>query len=268
MQNLALQTSKVSTPKSQDIYGVIYITTNLVTGKRYVGQTIKQGKALDEYLDSGKLMLKAIKKYGADNFSKLIIYEALTEEDLNNKEVFFIKEHQTIQPLGYNIAEGGYKNPMKYASEGEKQKISATLSESQKKRFANPEARKATGEKAKAYHANNPEARRKHSERLKSYFADNPEARKANSERLKSYYANNPEAHKAHGKRMEAYFADPANRKAFCDSQNKRYVSNPDAISKRLKAHFPDPEARKAMSERLREASKNKPLTIICNIAS
>ena len=46
------------------MYGFVYITTNHVTGKQYIGQRKydKQGK-WKEYLGSGVILSKAIKKY-------------------------------------------------------------------------------------------------------------------------------------------------------------------------------------------------------------
>ena len=48
-------------------YGFIYITTNMVNGKRYIGQK-KFCDGWKTYLGSGKLLKKAIKKYCKENF--------------------------------------------------------------------------------------------------------------------------------------------------------------------------------------------------------
>lgn len=47
--------------KNNNFYGFIYITTNLINGKKYIGQ--KKGYN-DTYLGSGKILKLAIKKYG------------------------------------------------------------------------------------------------------------------------------------------------------------------------------------------------------------
>jgi hypothetical protein len=49
--------------------GIIYLTTNQINGKIYIGQTSinKHG-----YIGSGKLLKKAIKKYGKNNFIRTI----------------------------------------------------------------------------------------------------------------------------------------------------------------------------------------------------
>ena len=46
---------------------IIYKTTNLVNKKIYIGQDSKNNP---EYLGSGAIVKKAIKKYGKENFKK------------------------------------------------------------------------------------------------------------------------------------------------------------------------------------------------------
>jgi hypothetical protein len=80
---------------------------------KYVGQTIrtlKQRKS--SHLSSSKkgstyYLHRAIRKYGAENFKWEVIYNASSEEELNEKETFFIKEYNTNSQDGYNLTEGG-----------------------------------------------------------------------------------------------------------------------------------------------------------------
>jgi hypothetical protein len=46
----------------------IYITTNLINGKQYIGK--HYGLINDDYFGSGILLQKALKKYGKENFKK------------------------------------------------------------------------------------------------------------------------------------------------------------------------------------------------------
>ena len=48
---------------------IVYLITNLINGKRYIGMDSKNNP---QYLGSGTLILKAIKKYGKENFKKEI----------------------------------------------------------------------------------------------------------------------------------------------------------------------------------------------------
>jgi group I intron endonuclease len=90
-------------------YMYIYLTTNMITGKRYVGQHAANDK-INDYFGSGLLLNKAIKKYGKSNFTKEIIENCVSEQQLNKREEYWIKEKNTINPNGYNISGSGYGN--------------------------------------------------------------------------------------------------------------------------------------------------------------
>ena len=89
------------------MYGYIYETTNLVNNKKYIGQ--HRSKKFDKsYLGSGVVLLKAIEKYGKENFSCKILKECVSEEDLNLSEKQFILEFSASNSDDYyNIASGG-----------------------------------------------------------------------------------------------------------------------------------------------------------------
>lgn len=82
---------------------IIYKTTNLINGKFYVGQDSKNNP---EYIGSGTLLKRAIEKHGISNFIKETLEVCSTQEELNEREKYWIKETKA-QELGYNIAEGG-----------------------------------------------------------------------------------------------------------------------------------------------------------------
>lgn len=84
----------------------IYITTNLITNEKYIGK--HHGKLNDSYLGSGKILIRAIEKYGRENFKREILYISKTAEENNLKEKEFIKAFNAVQDRTfYNIAEGG-----------------------------------------------------------------------------------------------------------------------------------------------------------------
>lgn len=85
----------------------IYKTTNLVNGKIYIGQHIGNRK---NYLGSGKLIKRAIIKYGKENFSLEVLeyIENTDKELLDSRERFWIKFfNSTDDTIGYNICSGG-----------------------------------------------------------------------------------------------------------------------------------------------------------------
>ncbi len=62
---------------------VVYLIENLINGKKYVGMDSKNNP---KYLGSGTLIVKAIKKYGRENFKKHILEECSSIEELELRE--------------------------------------------------------------------------------------------------------------------------------------------------------------------------------------
>lgn len=84
----------------------IYLTTNLINGKKYIGQ--HKGKVNDSYLGSGTTILKAITKYGKENFSKEILCFCQTREEADKKERELIAFYNAVENNNfYNNSEGG-----------------------------------------------------------------------------------------------------------------------------------------------------------------
>lgn len=114
------------------MFGFIYITTNLINYKQYIGQRKRQNELEDEqYLGSGKLIKSAIEKYGKENFTREILDYAESQEELDYLEWYYIELNQaTISPFFYNIAEGG-RGGNKFAgwTEEQRQQFSKECSE-------------------------------------------------------------------------------------------------------------------------------------------
>ena len=104
------------------------------------------------------LFYRAIQKYGLSNIKHEILYENLSKEEAEQKEIELIEKYKSNQPkYGYNIANGG--NTTGTVSEATKEKISKTLkgyefsderrkniSINTRKATANPEIRKKISE--------------------------------------------------------------------------------------------------------------------------
>lgn len=82
---------------------IVYKTTNLLNGKFYVG---KDSKNNPDYLGSGLILNRAIKKYGRENFVKEVLEVCATPKQLDERERFWIDKLQATT-VGYNIAKGG-----------------------------------------------------------------------------------------------------------------------------------------------------------------
>lgn len=91
------------------MYGYIYKTTNLVTGKIYIGQHKYTKSELDpNYLGSGIILKEAIEKYGKENFKCEVLEYCSSLDDLNAKEIYYIRLfNSTNETVGYNLSEGG-----------------------------------------------------------------------------------------------------------------------------------------------------------------
>ena len=86
---------------------IIYKVTNTVNGKIYIGQ--HKNSRLGRYTGSGKLLKRAIKKYGISNFSWKLLEENISSKSvLDAREKYFIGAfNATDRQIGYNIAKGG-----------------------------------------------------------------------------------------------------------------------------------------------------------------
>lgn len=101
-------------------YGYIYKITNLINGKIYIGQAKDVDSRWYGHLweakkrqNNNSRLNNALLKYGFDNFKVDIIDEALTFEELNEKEIYWIaKLDSQNENIGYNIASGGQGNSL------------------------------------------------------------------------------------------------------------------------------------------------------------
>lgn len=88
-------------------YGFIYITTNNINGKKYIGQKKYYGN-YETYIGSGIALKNAINKYGKENFTREIIENCKTKEELDSREKFWIEYYNATESEDfYNITSGG-----------------------------------------------------------------------------------------------------------------------------------------------------------------
>lgn len=97
----------------------VYKTTNLINNKIYIGfHSINESDILrkefghlscfkDGYLGSGKLLIKAIEKYGPENFAQEILGIFDTKEDAENLEKNLVSKEFVAEDDNYNISVGG-----------------------------------------------------------------------------------------------------------------------------------------------------------------
>lgn len=91
--------------------GYIYLRTNRINGKKYVGLTTDLKTRQNRWNDlnqpyAGKAINRARAKYGIDSFSFEILKEC-DDKELDKWEIYYIKELNTKVPYGYNMTDGG-----------------------------------------------------------------------------------------------------------------------------------------------------------------
>ena len=91
----------------------IYKYTNLINGKSYIGQSVNIVKRRSNHENTNNRKLeksyfhRAIDKYGINNFSFEILEEC-SKDELNEKEIYYIKKYNTFdRNNGYNRTIGG-----------------------------------------------------------------------------------------------------------------------------------------------------------------
>ena len=88
-------------------FGYIYITTNLINNKKYIG--MHRSENFDpSYKGSGKILTQAFKKYGKKNFSTEVIEWCYNENELQEKEKYWIEYYKAVENDNwYNLIPGG-----------------------------------------------------------------------------------------------------------------------------------------------------------------
>ena len=168
--------------------GYIYKTTNKINQKVYIGK--HQSSEYDEkYFGSGKILRRAIEKYGLENFSNEIIDTADTDEELNEKEKYYIKHYKDLYGKDcYNLASGGDGGDVfKYQSSEHKQQFVDKMTEINKQRCSTEDFKnKLSKATSKRYQDIN--ERKLHSEKIRDVWSDK-KLRQKQSEILKEYYS-------------------------------------------------------------------------------
>jgi group I intron endonuclease len=89
--------------------GYIYLITNKINGKSYVGQTRQKNpkNRWRQHINDPRGILKtAFDKYGIEKFEFKTLFE-VSNDELNENEKREISERKTISPNGYNLQSGG-----------------------------------------------------------------------------------------------------------------------------------------------------------------
>jgi len=237
----------------------VYLVTNKVNGKVYVGQTTKTiTKRLEEHvykaisMNADEHLHKAIRKYGPEEFSIELVRECQTKWSLNMLERKYVFEYKSWQPeFGYNKTFGGDAVPL--TEEGRKKISQAnkgrklTEEDKEKKRQAaknrppiSEETRAKMRESHKVRAPVSEETKRKQSEAHLKRYQENPQLRLDCADRMKVRVVSEETKKKISvgntGKRRKL---SDKTRKKMSESHLQRYAENPDlktVAADRLKA--------------------------------
>lgn len=88
----------------------IYRITNLVNGKRYIGQTVNIKKRFHDHQNysSNTHLKNSITKYGLENFKFEVLFEVSSKTQADKLEIALIAKYDLTNPMnGYNKDSGG-----------------------------------------------------------------------------------------------------------------------------------------------------------------
>lgn len=127
------------------MYHLVYLTTNLINGKIYVG-IHSTYNLFDKYLGTGYVLKDAFKKYGKKNFKKEILYYCIEREHALDIEALIVDEEFISRKDTYNLVIGGYGGSLDYISklsDEDRQKRNENISIKLKGRTVSNGGRKA-----------------------------------------------------------------------------------------------------------------------------
>lgn len=87
-------------------FSCIYLWTNLINNKKYVGQAQNFYGRMQDYFsgqESNRVIGKAILKYGIENFEITILEKEIALDSLNEHEQYWMDYYQCFVPNGYNV---------------------------------------------------------------------------------------------------------------------------------------------------------------------
>ena len=248
------------------INGLIY-KIEFPNGKNYIGLTTtsleqrkREHKSCAKNSDT-KCLYNALRKYDMiDTFELIQIDTADTIEELCEKEMKYIFEYNSYyqNKNGYNMTYGGEGNNGYVCTEEDRKKIS----ESQKKRFENPnEIQKISEAAIKRFE--DPEERIRHSVRMKQRIEDNPELKKKFSESQKERFKDPQEKDKISEAKLKFYKENPDEGQKHSEKMKQHYKNNPQSKEQmreiKNKLYKNNPELRQICSERTIKYYKNHP---------
>jgi group I intron endonuclease len=106
-------------------FNFVYITTNAVNGKQYIGDHSTNNLENDRYLGSGSLFVNKVNEYGQKNFSREILEYFPTKKEAFDAQEKYIRLYKThVSENGYNVSWKGGHGVKDCISDETKEKLS------------------------------------------------------------------------------------------------------------------------------------------------
>lgn len=135
------------------MYYELYLVTNLINGKKYIGQTnesVGYLKRFQNHIKESKqpfiksqlcVFHRAIAKYGEENFQVKLLLKHIPEDQIDFYEKLWISKFNTFwkNGYGYNMTYGGSGLPGHHHSENTKELISQSIKSYWQRVKENPE---------------------------------------------------------------------------------------------------------------------------------
>ena len=209
-------------------YGCIYMYTNLITGKRYVGKAKDFNNRHKQHLKGNEQLIdKKIKEYGQQNFKVEILIENVQDDDkLNEYEKFFIKRKRShvSYGTGYNKTWGGDGgDSFTYMDKNKKEAYLIKQSEMSKNRWKNNEYKDRMKEAYKEAW-DNKERRAECSSKTKKMWEEDGRKQKQ-SDIMKEKWSDTNFKNE-HCARMKEMWAEDEYKKMMIDSRKCTFSSN------------------------------------------
>lgn len=240
----------------------VYVHTNKVNGKRYVGITSmcpEKRWANGRGYRNNVLFYRAIQKYGWDAFDHAVLFDGLSRDEAYKTEIELIRSMSLTNPkYGYNLDKGG--NGSNRITEETRKKLSDGIRRYFKE---HPEAKKAIADRMKnvphntealgRYRIEHPDCGKVHGEWLKAYFAEHPEKVRASRQKCREYYEKHPDARKLKSEQTRQYFIEHPEAREHAARKTREYYQNPEVKKrkseerKRFFAEHPEKKTTKAV---------------------
>lgn len=222
----------------------IYCITNNISGKKYVGKCHRTPENTASYYGSGKLIKQSIAKDGKENFTKEILERDLSLDNIEEREIFWIKALNTKAPVGYNLCDGGgglinpseeVRNKMREAKKGEKAFMYGKHhSEETKRKISENRKFKVAGEDHPNYGKHlSEETKKKISETNKKYVGEkcpsfgrkHTEEAKYNMSKAQKGRKRTPEQIEKHKQKMLGRSISEEHRRRISEGNKGKFVS-------------------------------------------